>query len=264
MSVVAHAGIDHVALTVLAALTIGGYGWAWTHLRRPDPRRLAAWASGVLLVLVASLPFVERVAEETFTGHMVQHLVVIVLAAPLLVLARPVRTLLDARVLPRTPAGRRVAPWWHRWAPVVGPLAFVSILYVTHLSAIYDEALHRRWLHELEHVGYLAGAVLTWAAVLAPRSSPAFGRIAAAFGVSAGGALLGMILLTAPEPLIDTYAVRLGADALDDQRRAAALMWVGGMLTTVPLFMLAVWRWASAEHRAVTRAEALSHQPGTD
>ena len=72
-----------------------------------------------------------------------------------------------------------------------------------------------------------------------------------------------MILLTAPEPLIETYAARLGPDALDDQRRAAALMWVSGMLTTVPLLLLAVWRWASAEERATARAEALTDRAPT-
>lgn len=258
MSVLAHTGIDHVALGLLAATAFAGYGWAWTRRRQADAWRLLAWAAGIGLVLVASLPVMERLAEESFTGHMVQHLLVIVVAAPLLVLAQPIRTLTGSGLIPTTSAGRRLASWWHRWAPIVGPLAFVSILFVTHLSGIYDEALHRRWLHELEHAAYLGGAVVTWAAVLGPRRAGAIGRIGAAFGVSAGGALLGMILLTAPEPLIDTYASRLGPDALDDQRRAAALMWVGGMLTTVPLFMLAVWRWASAEHRAVTRAESLA------
>lgn len=254
----AHTGIDHVALGVVAAAAIGGYGWAWLRQRRSEAWRLTAWAGGVGVVLLASLPFVERLAAESFTGHMVQHLLVIVVAAPLLVLAAPLRTLTAARTLPTTAPGRRLAAWWHQWAAVVGPLGFVTVLFVTHLSSIYDEALHRRWLHELEHAAYLGGAVLTWSAVLGPRRSGAVGRVGAAFGVSAGGALLAMILLTAPEPLIDTYAARLGADALDDQRRAAALMWVGGMLTTVPLFVLAVWRWASAEHRAVTRAESLT------
>jgi putative membrane protein len=256
MSVLAHSGADHLVLGGLAAAAVGIYGWAWTRQRHPVGWRLAAWTVGVAVVLAASLPAMERVAEESFTGHMAQHLLVIVVAAPLLVLAQPIRTL--AGPLPPTATGRRVAAWWHRWATIVGPLGFVAVLFVTHLSAIYDEALHRRWLHELEHAAYLAGAVLTWAAVLGPRRVGGAGRVAAVFGVSAGGALLGMILLTAPEPLIDTYASRLGAGALDDQRRAAALMWVSGMLTTVPLFILAVWRWASAEHRAVTRAESLT------
>ena len=84
------------------------------------------------------------------------------------------------------------------------------------------------------------------------------------FGVIAGGALLGMILLAATEPLMPTYAARLGADrALDDQRAAAAIMWVTGMFTTLPLLVLAVWRWASAEERIARRAEALADSATT-
>ena len=79
------------------------------------------------------------------------------------------------------------------------------------------------------------------------------------FGVIAGGALLGMILLSATAPLMPTYEARLGAEAaLDDQRAAAAIMWVTGMLTTLPLLVLAVWRWAATEERIARRAEALA------
>jgi cytochrome c oxidase assembly factor CtaG len=92
----------------------------------------------------------------------------------------------------------------------------------------------------------------------ARRSTSGVARIGAALGVTAAGALLAMILLAAPEPLVDTYAARLGPGALDDQRRAAALMWVSGMLTTVPLLLLAAWRWAAAEERAARRAESLT------
>ena len=253
-----HAGIDHVGAGVVAAAVVGAYGWAWSRQRRPDGWRLAAWTIGVGALLVANLPFMERLAEETFTGHMVQHLVVIVVAAPLLVMAQPVHTLSRSGLVPVTEGGRHLGAWWRRWGALVDPLTFVVVLFVTHLSAVYDEALHRRWLHELEHAGFLLGAVLTWSAALAARPTWAFGRVGAAFGVSAAGALLGVILLTAPEPLVDTYAARLGTGALDDQRRAAALMWISGMLTTVPLLLVAVWRWASAEERAAARAEALA------
>ena len=261
--VVAHSGLDHVALGAVAALLAGAYGWAWLRARQRDTRLLAAWTGGVLLVLIASLPFMERLAEESFTGHMLQHLLVIVLAAPLLVLARPGHVAARAGLVPTTAGGRRVAAWWRRWATLVGPLTFVVVLFGTHLSSVYDQALRHRGVHELEHAGYLLGAVLTWAAVLAARPTGAVGRIGAAFGVSAAGALLGVVLLTAPEPLIETYATRLGPEAIDDQRRAAALMWVSGMLTTVPLLLLAVWRWASAEERATARAEALTDRAPT-
>ena len=79
------------------------------------------WIAGVALVVVVSLPFMEGLASRTFAGHMVQHLVVIILAAPLLVLARPVHTMLLAGWLPATAAGRRLGAWWHRMAPLLGP-----------------------------------------------------------------------------------------------------------------------------------------------
>jgi putative membrane protein len=262
-ALVAHAGFDHVGAGLLAVALIGGYAWAWSRLPRPDGRRLAAWTGAVAALLVANLPSMERLAEERFTGHMVQHLVVIVVAAPLLDVAHPLEALTRAGLVPTTGVGRRIGRWWRTWGVAVGPLAFVTVLFVTHLSDVYDEVLRQRWVHELEHAGYLLGAVLTWSAMLAARPASAIGRVGAAFGVSAAGAQLGVILLTAPEPLIETYAARLGPDALDDQRRAAALMWVSGMLTTVPLLLLAVWRWASAEERATARAEALTDRAPT-
>jgi putative membrane protein len=269
MTLLAHTGIDHVAIGVGAAVVIAVYGLAWAGQRRPNRRRLASWVAGVVIVVVASSPWLEVLAEESFTGHMVQHLLVIIVAAPLLVLARPVQTVGGAGWLPvassAAPAGRRWAAAWRTWAPIAGPLFFVAVLYVTHLTAIYDRALDDRLVHEVEHAAYLVGAVLTWSAVLGSGRSSAAARVGAVFGVAAGGALLGMVLLSAPTPLIPTYEEQLGtARALSDQRSAAALMWVGGMLTTVPLLLIAVWRWASTEERIARRAEALRPPPHPD
>lgn len=267
VALLAHAGVDHLAIGVAAAGVIGVYALAWMHQPNPVGWRLAAWAGGVVVVVAASLPWMERLAEQTFTGHMVQHLLVIIVAAPLLVVARPVHTMGRAGFLPTAssmaPTGRRLATRWRHTAPVIGPLLLVAVLVVTHLSAVYDLALHDRLVHELEHAAYLTGAVLTWAAVLGPRPLGGPARVGAVLALAAGGALLGMILLTAPAPLIPTYEDRLGTvRALADQQSAAALMWIGGMATTVPLLVLAVWRWAAAEERIAGRAEALTdHLP---
>ncbi len=274
---IAHAGLDHLAIAVVATALVAVYGLAWL---RPNPttvvperqevspshkswgfRPLAAWVGGVALVVVASSPWIERLAEESFTGHMVQHLVVIIGAAPLLVLAHPLRTLQRAGWIPNTAVGRRLGAWWHRAGPLLAAAAFVVVLFATHLTSLYDDALGNRWLHEAEHAAYLASAVAIWAAVLAAGRAMAVARVGAVFGVIVGMALLGMILLAATEPLMPTYSARLGHDrALDDQRTAAAVMWVTGMLTTLPLMIAAVWRWAATEQRIALRAEALSAQ----
>ena len=228
---IAHAGIDHAAIGVAAATVVGVYGLAWRH--HPSTRRLWCWIAGVALVVVASSPWMERLAEETFAGHMVQHLVVIIGAAPLLVLARPVHTMVRAGWIPLTRTGRIVGAAWHRWAALVGPALFVVVLFATHLTSVYDRALDDRLLHEVEHAAYLAAACAMWSAALGVGRSTAVARVGGVFGVIAGGAFLGIILLAAAEPLMPTYEARLGTqDALDDQRTAAAIMWVTGMLTT--------------------------------
>ena len=256
---IGHTGVDHLGMGLAAALAVGAYGVAWMRQACRDPWRLCCWVGGVVLVVVASSPAFERLAEERFTGHMVQHLLVIVGAAPLLVLSRPIATATAAGWIPATAWGRRVAALWHRIGPVLGPASFVVVLFATHLTSVYDRALDDRLLHEAEHAAFLFSAVAMWSAVLGVGRSVAVARIGSVFGVIAGGALLGMILLSATAPLMPTYEARLGAGrALDDQRTAAALMWVTGMLTTLPLLVLAVWRWASTEERIARRAEALA------
>ncbi|MEO6571030.1 MAG: cytochrome c oxidase assembly protein, partial [Ilumatobacteraceae bacterium] len=142
---------------------------------------------------------------------------------------------------------------------VAAPVTFLGVLFATHFTGVYDLALRSRWVHDLEHLGYLLSAVMLWSVVLAPNSAKAVGRIGAAFAVIAGSAALGVVLMSADRPLVATYARRLGtAEALDDQRLAASLMWVGGMASSLPLLMIAVWTWASGEQRRAERAEHLA------
>ena len=256
---IAHTGIDHVAVGVVGAVFVGLYGAAWLRLAHPSTGRLWAWIGGVALVVVASLPFMETLAQESFTGHMVQHLIVIIGAAPLLVLARPVHTLMSVGWIPVTAVGRRLGVLWHRWAPALGPGLFLLVMFATHLTPIYDDALGNRWLHESEHAAYLLSACAMWAAVVGVRRTGAAARVAAVYGVIALSSFLGLILMASARPLMPTYEARLGFDhALSDQRSAAAIMWVTGLLTTLPLLVAAVWRWASAEEQMARRAESLA------
>jgi putative membrane protein len=256
--VIAHTGLDHVAVGVVGAVAVAVYGAAWLRLAHPSALRLWSWIGGVVLVVVASLPLMETLAQESFTGHMVQHLVVIIGAAPLLVLARPAHTLMGVGWIPTTAVGRRAGVLWHRYAPAIGPGLFIVVMFTTHLTPIYDDALGNRWLHESEHAAYLLSAGAMWAAIVGVRRTGAAARVGAVFGVIALSSFLGLILMAAARPLMPTYTQRLGfGRALSDQRSAAAVMWVSGMLTTLPLLVAAVWRWASAEEKMARRAEAL-------
>jgi len=257
---------EHVAIAAIGCAAVALYGWAWLHL--PESRRrtwrLWSWAGGVFALALSTASPVERIADESFTGHMVQHLLMIVVAAPLLVLARPVRTFADGLAPGRGTTGteRRVARWWRTAGTVIAPALFLVVLFVTHLTGIYDAALGNRFVHDAEHVAYLSAAVALWAVVCSAGQANAPGRVGAVFAVIGGSALLGVVLLTASSPLMDTYANSLGAaDALDDQRAAASLMWVSGMAISLPLLMTAFWRWAATEQRIAERAERLESAP---
>ena len=84
--IVAHTSpVEH---TVIVALGLGAvllYGWAWVRASEPANWRLASWCGGVAVLMLSILPAMETWAQRSFTGHMVQHLLMIVVAAPLLV-----------------------------------------------------------------------------------------------------------------------------------------------------------------------------------
>ena len=257
--------IAHASPLVHGALVVGGivavtvFGVGWVRREQSTIRHLLAWILGVASVLVALTPAFESWAERSFTGHMVQHLLLIALAAPLLVVSAPVETVRPLVSHPRGSgrAMRAVRRSWRRHGPPVAAAAFVGVLVLTHLTSFYDRALQNRTLHDVEHVAYLGTAVVLWAALRSGTRSAAPARLGAVFAVIAATAFLGVVLLSASEPLMATYEARLGrADALDDQRLAASLMWVGGMATTLPLLILSVWNWAAAEERATLRAES--------
>lgn len=248
-----------VVLACCGALAL--YGWAWVRSPHRSDLRLWCWTVGLATLAASTSPTVERWGASSFTGHMVQHLLMIVVAAPLLVLARSVMTIGSAWPWRRSVAQRHLESWWRRSGPLLAPAAFVATLYLTHLTGIYDRALGNQLVHDGEHIAYLVTGCALWSALTASGRAIAPARVGAVFGVIAASALLGVVLLTATTPLIPTYAAELGASgALDDQRAAASLMWVGGMAITLPLLLVSVWRWAAAEQRIADRTEQLGFE----
>jgi putative membrane protein len=259
--VIAHTSpAEHIGLILVGATAVAFYGLGWLHTPDRPFGRMLCWAAGITTVLVATAPAVEQTAQRTFTGHMVQHLLLIVVAAPLLVFADPVGvTRRTGRLGHRmTPTERAVARRWRSSAAFPAAALFLATLYLTHLTPMYDAALTERTLHDVEHIAYLGSAIVLWAALRSGGRRTAVARTGAVFAVIGGSALLGMVLLTASAPLVPAYASQLGDAALADQRRAASLMWVGGMATTLPLLILGVWSWATAEQRIAERSESLS------
>lgn len=228
------------------------YGIQWARSRAPEPTRAGArhpiaFEAGLLAIGLALLPPLDALSDCSFAVHMVQHLLLIEIAAPLIVLGLPSPHL----------AGLLVIPWpFGQWlkqrmaragacvrqvlalatCPVPG-LALASItLWLWHLPAAYNLALEHDAVHAFEHLTLVLAFLLFWWPVLAPVGAPGTlrsngGRVLYLLAGATSSALLGGLITFAPAALYPHYATILGpAFALADQQRAGAVMWLAGSL----------------------------------
>jgi putative membrane protein len=245
-------------LAVLAIVYLVG----WTRLTRRTPARcrrqsvirLALALAGVTAAAVALLGLHDA-AHASFAAHMIQHLLLIAVAVPALLLADPLPAVLWA--LPA--AARRgaraalVAPAAPRrlwWALTRMPAAWTlhsAALWIWHVPIAYDAALASRLLHDAEHLAFAVTAVLFWWPVIdpAPRAHPRppLGwRIVYLVLGAFQSAALGVFLVTTPRPL---YAY----GALDDQALGGVLMWAVGGAVDMAAVLVLVYRFLAAGER---------------
>lgn len=191
-------------------------------------------AGAALVVLLFALgPVMEAHAQRSLAMHMVQHQLLLLVAAPLLVTSGIGAALRAVRTDPRTrvpvPAHPSVPPGGLAVTAILAAAVHLAVVLAWHVPYLYELALQRGEIHHLEHLTMLGTAVLAWAVILRAaddeRATPA---AMAAFALLAiGGAGLGVVLLSSPQVLYETYATATG---LGDQRAAGALMKVGALL----------------------------------
>jgi cytochrome c oxidase assembly factor CtaG len=231
--------------------------------------RTALFLAGLAAVAVALLGPVDAGAAERFSVHMAQHLLLTLVAAPLLVLARPVTLALQAatpetRVRLLLPA-LRSRPLAALTAPPLAWCGFALVGWATHFSPLYEAALANPALHAGEHLAYLGSALLFWSAVAAVDPSPARlsppARILYLLLAMPQMAFLGLAIYSARHALYPAYG--LTPAALADQRLAGALMGGAGMVVVVPAVAALLLDWLAREERAARRADArLAAQSG--
>lgn len=201
----------------------------------------AAYAAGVAVLIVALVSPLDALAASAFSWHMVQHLMLIVIAPPLLVAAAPETAFLWA-LAPhcRSAYGR----FSHRMgaylsgsgddnsALVVAVSLTTGALWLWHIPSLYDLAIRNEAVHYAEHLTFLTTALVFWASILRlrPRVHAAIGaRIVAVFAMALQGSLLGALITFAARPLYASYLGLDGNRAVDvlvDQQLAGLLMWV--------------------------------------
>jgi len=239
--------------------------------RRFPRARGRQFLAGLAIVLIALESPIDTVSATSFSVHMVQHLLLTMVAAPLLVLGAPVTLAL----LSSTPANRRRLsaaltrpPLRTLSHPIVAWALFFGVLWGSHLTGLFDASLRSDGVHALEHAVYLATAVLFWMPVVgrdpAPLGLSHPGRILYLFLAMASMAFLGLALSSANHILYPTYeAIEGTAKAAADQRMGGALMWVSGMILILPALALVMLDWMRLDEREARRIDARLLRPLT-
>jgi cytochrome c oxidase assembly factor CtaG len=198
----------------------------------------AAYVSGWLAMAGALTSPLHWLGEHLFTAHMIEHELVMAVAAPLLVLGRPMAAALWAfpsrprRHLARFARSRPARAGWRILTlPAVATLLHGMAIWLWHLPPLFDATVTHVGLHRLQHLSFVLTALLFWWALL--RRSHPLGAAAHLFVTMVHTGILGALLTFAPRVLYAAQtaeAMRWGLAPLEDQQLAGAVMWGPGGL----------------------------------
>lgn len=242
------------------------------HPRHPIPAsRRNCFLAGLLVLFLAVGSPIAVYDTSLFWVHMIQHLLILNVAAPLLMLGGPITVWIRASS-PRT--RRRVVLPLLRSRPVailtfpvtcwilLGPL----VLYATHFTPMFDAALRVDWVHEVEHALYLFASCLFWWPVVGRDPSrwklsyPA--KLLYLFTAMPALTFLGLALMNSNQVIYPTYALAAaargwGLSAIDDQKLAGFIMWVPGSMFVLVAILWTAAQWMKAEERAGERIDRI-------
>ena len=213
--------------------------------------------ASALVTAVALVGPVPALAHRIFWVHMVQHLLLTLVAAPLFVLGAPAVALLRATrgsvrqglaLIVRSRAFHLVTH------PLVAWIAFALVMWLTHFTPLYQRALDDELVHVFEHLLFVSAGVLFWTPVIGAdpftrRRMPwpvRLGYLVAALPLQS---FLGLALYSTTTPLYDGYP------DLSDQRLGALIMWIGGDFVFVLAVALTAAGWMRADRAEALRAD---------
>ena len=265
-----------IPVVLLTGLYLRGL-WVWRNRTRQHPRwRTACYLLGMFGLLASVESPLDAAAEHHFSMHMIQHEILMMFVAPLILLGAPTTPVL--RGIPRSVRRRFVRPVVRRREvyalyrlvthPVVALAAFTAVLCAWHLApGWYDAAIDDAFVHDVQHFSFTLIGVLIWWNVIDPkplRSRLGYvGRMGFLVVASTPKSFLGAIIVFAETPLYQFWfevEPLLALTPLEDQELGGLLMWVPSQM----MFLLAlgavfaVWAQKSEERQRIEDAERLA------
>ncbi len=246
-----------ISLVLLGSLHILG----WRNLRRrgrarfANGWRLASYLSGLLILAIALMSPIDVLSSQLFLMHMIQHLLLMMVAAPLLMLADPFPTFLWA--LPRV-WRVRIGSWFQPNHPLYRTLAqvlnpgiswiiFITVYLGWHDPTLYSLALGVDFVHDVEHITFFSVALLFWWRIIGAgpqigKRLPPLVRAAYAISLIPPNMLAGVAITFATSPIYTHYTQIpriFGISVMDDQVWAGLIMWIpGSMMYIVAAILL--------------------------
>jgi putative membrane protein len=254
--------------------------WAYRRGQNSGPKRQVdrwrprCFTAALMALGLALLTPLDALSSALASAHMVQHLLLVLVAAPLLALSAP-----SSAILRGTPlAVRQASSRWRRRLrlthgnlgvlrhPAAVWLLSVGVLWFWHAAGPYDAALDSEPLHLVEHASFVVTAVLFWHVVVGVRGAARVSNglgVLLVFAMAMQSVFLSVLLTFARTPWYSGYATTTapwGLDPLTDQQLAGVLMWIpaGGIYLAVALALLVSWIRAT-EVDDVAVEEAGSH-----
>ncbi len=270
-----------VSVVALLALSIAFYAAGALRLhphsrlgRRMRGLQAAAFAAGWLVVVAALVSPLDALGASLFSAHMLQHELLMIVAAPLLVLGRPLSVWLWAFPAPaRQRIARMVrapafsATWTGLTRPGVVWVLHAAALWAWHAPALFESALHHPRVHTAQHWSFLVTALLFWWTALghgrASSTRSAHGLLLL-FTTMMHTSALGALLTLAPGVWYPSYiasSTALGFDPLEDQQLGGLVMWVPGALAYVLGGLAVAARWLMQREPPGRAGRLLARQP---
>ena len=256
-------------LIATASLYAAGASRLWRRSRRARALRsqeallfVAGWAA-LAIALVTPL---HALSEHLFVAHMIEHELMMIVAAPLIVVSGPGAAMIWG--LPRSwrrglgqllHGGFLSATWRHLARPVVATVLHGVAIWIWHVPGLFEAALERGFLHYAQHASFLGTALLFWWVML-PRKGgeQSLGAcVMHLFLTSMHTSLLGVLLLLSPRlwyPENTSLSGLWGLSPLEDQQLAGLVMWVPGGLIYGGAALLLAGLWIRSSSRSVEGA----------
>jgi cytochrome c oxidase assembly factor CtaG len=233
---------------------------------RPVPMwRQGFFLAGLVVLMIAYVSPLEGLADELLTWHMVQHLLIMDVAALLFVLG------LTGPVMQPLLARRPFRWLRHLASPIIALFVWATLLYVWHIPALYQAAtFDSDFVHALQHLCFFTAGLAFWMSLLGPLPKPAWFNSAAAagfvFGIRLVGAVLANVLMWSGSVIYGRYQANEaahGISGLSDQGTAGVVMMAESTVVTLAVLTWLLLQWA---RRDTERQELLdlAHERGVE